>query len=228
MRPGTFSRMPATRFRGPCFSMATVGAAVYLSPHSADAPLLFLCIWLTIWTFGCLVLLYDLCVALCVSRRLAVRRRAFYHCVRDAIFCAEICHGDALWQQRWMGATAHPSSLPGSNRAFTNWMKSPTKLCCAALDEIDGFPRGTSKAGEPSHSAVMTTPEAVQFNGIPWTPWRSTWTKEWAERFAADISNAEKDDPRDDAYRPYRYRGRWDRRGMEQGSPAPSRARWPR
>ncbi len=202
---------------GTVLSMATVGAAVYLSPHSADAPLLFLCIWLTIWTFGCLVLLY----AVISAWRFAFKGVAqfggalFITAFATPFFGAEIFVMAMLFGSNAAWVLPLIVVLAGINWLFYQLMKSPTKLGRRALDEIDGFRVYLEGGRNLPNSAVMTTPEAVQFNAYFPYAMALDLDKEWAERFAADISNAEKDDPRYDAYRPYWYRGnRWDRRGM--------------
>jgi len=202
---------------GTVLSMATVGAAVYLSPHSADAPLLFLCIWLTIWTFGCLVLLY----AVISAWRFAFKGVAqlggalFITAFATPFFGAEIFVMAMLFGSNAAWVLPLIVVLAGINWLFYQLMKSPTKLGRRALDEIDGFRVYLEGGRNLPNSAVMTTPEAVQFNAYFPYAMALDLDKEWAERFAADIANAEKDDPRYDAYRPYWYRGnRWDRRGM--------------
>ena len=202
---------------GTVLSMATIGAAVYLSPHKADAPLLFLCIWLTIWTFGCLVLMF----AVIAAWRFAFKGVAqlgsalFLTAFASPFFAAEIFvmamlfGSNAAWVLPLIGV------LAGVNWIFYQLMKSPTKLGRRALDEIDGFRAYLEGGRKLPNSAVMTTPEAIEFNAYFPYAMALDVDKEWAERFSAELASAEKDDPRYDVYRPYWYRGdMWNRRGM--------------
>ncbi|MCC6796500.1 MAG: DUF2207 domain-containing protein [Candidatus Hydrogenedentes bacterium] len=202
---------------GTCLAMATIAAAVYLSPHKADAPLLFLCIWLTIWTFGCLVLLF----AVVSSWRFAFKGVAqlggavFITAFATPFFAAEIFVMAMLFGSNAAWVLPLIVVLAGINWFFYHLMKSPTKLGRRALDEIDGFRAYLEGGRRLPNSAVMTTPEATEFNAYFPYAMALDLDKEWAERFTSEITNAEKDDPRYNAYRPYWYRGNmWERRGM--------------
>lgn len=204
-------------FPGTVLAIATVALSLYFSPHQADTPVLFLGIWLTFWTFGCVLLGHAVAAAWRDALK-GVGQFAgalFISAFATPFFAAEIFVTAVMFGGAAFWVLPLIILLAIINWQFYRLMKAPTKLGRAALDEIDGFRSYLEGGPKLPHSATMTTPDAAEFN--TYFPYAVALgiDKEWGERFAAELSQSAAGSPRHDAYRPYWYRGDlWERRGM--------------
>lgn len=203
-----------TRYYLPGFllSLAVLIGAVLSLPKTNGAPVIFLSIWLSIWTLGVVALatqVYTLWRGVLTGKG-GIGQAIFMSIFATPFFIAEIVVGGIfVYQASWV-VVALMILLVVMNVVFFRLLKAPTGLGRKTLDALEGYKqylsgeRWSRYGGSPEEVTPAMFEEhlayAIAF-GIE---------DDWSKRFDG-VLGASSSDP--DAGRPHWYRGsRWNHR----------------
>jgi len=184
-------------------TLATVGGMAWAAPF--PPALLFICVWLTGWTFGCFVLVSQVIAA---WRARGIKGKA--SAVALSFFALPFLAGEmgGLWflaSQTGLAAAGVFGGMILLNGLFYQLLKAPTRIGRQTLDEIEGFKLYLSVAEEDRLNFIHPpdeTPELFE-KFLPYAIALGV-ENQWGERFASLLDKS--------GYEPGWYAGRqWDR-----------------
>jgi len=188
---------------GLAITLASVAGMVWAASISPEA--LFLCVWLTFWTFGCFTLVRQVGTA---WQGRGVRGKA--SALVLSVFSIPFLAGEAagLWflsSQLGFAVMFGFGVMIAMNALFYELLKAPTRIGRQTLDEIEGFKLYLSVAEEDRLNFIHPpdeTPELFE-KFLPYAMALGV-ENQWGERFARLLDQA--------GYEPGWYEGRhWDR-----------------
>ncbi|MDH3584199.1 MAG: DUF2207 domain-containing protein, partial [Phycisphaerae bacterium] len=200
---------------GLVLSVLAILTAVLTGPATAIGGFLFLCVWLTIWTFGVTILLTSVFSAWSDVRRGGKKGLAQVGSVGGAIFltlfavpfvAAEIGALVALAAMTSIWMVPLLLGLVGINFLFFHLIKQPTRAGRRIMDQIDGF-RMYLAAAEIDRLNRMKFPQLTPEVFEKFLPYAIALDveNEWSNQFAEEMEKVGHAD--DDGYCPTWYRG---------------------
>ncbi len=188
---------------GLCITLATVAGMAWAA--SFPPALLFICVWLAGWTFGCFMLVRQI-VAAWRARGIRGKASALVLCVFTMPFLAGELGG--LWflaSQTGLVAAVVFGCMIAMNGLFYELLKAPTRIGRLTLDEVEGFKLYLSVAEEDRLNFIHPpdeTPELFE-KFLPYAMALGV-ENQWGERFAKLLEGS--------GYEPGWYAGGyWDR-----------------
>jgi len=184
-------------------TLTTVAGMAWAAPF--PPALLFICVWLAGWTFGCFMLVRQVIAA---WRARGVKGKA--SAVALSFFAMPFLAGEmgGLWflaSQTGLAAAAVFGGMILLNGIFYELLKAPTRIGRLTLDEIEGFRLYLSVAEEGRLNFIHPpdeTPELFE-KFLPYAIALGV-ENQWGERFASLLDKS--------GYEPGWYAGRqWDR-----------------
>lgn len=188
---------------GLCITLATLAGMAWAASFPPE--LLFICVWLAGWTFGCFMLVRQI-VAAWQARGIRGKASA----LALSVFALPFLAGEAggLWflaSQTGLAAAAVFGCMIVMNGLFYELLKAPTRIGRLTLDEIEGFQLYLSVAEEERLNFIHPpdeTPELFE-KFLPYAMALGV-ENQWGERFASLLDSS--------GYDPGWYAGsHWDR-----------------
>jgi uncharacterized membrane protein YgcG len=193
---------------GVLITLATVGGMAWAAPM--PPAILFICVWLTGWTFGCFTLLRRVHAAW-QSRAVMGKVGAVFLSLFSLPFLGgELAGLGFLASQAGVAATAVFLAMILVNALFYELLKAPTHVGRQVLDQIEGFRMYLSVA-EKDRLGFLHPPDETPELFEKFLPYAMALDveNEWGERFAGILNRA--------GYEPSWYAGRhWN--GLHPGS----------
>jgi uncharacterized membrane protein YgcG len=124
---------------GLVLSMACLLAAVIAMPGDAMVGVIFMCVWLSVWSFGVYAMVSRARNAWTGSRGFAKVGAVFLWLFAIPFIAGELFGLVALAMMAGVGLLIVFIAVIGTNIAFYHWMKAPTQDGAKLLDRIDGF-----------------------------------------------------------------------------------------
>ncbi|HET9034129.1 MAG TPA: DUF2207 domain-containing protein [Dokdonella sp.] len=171
---------------GLIMSIGVLLAAAIAVPGDAKFVVLFMCVWLSLWSFGVYALVSSAISAWSAGRGLISKMGALMLWAFAMPFIlGEIAGIVALAMAAGVGLLVIFVAVIGTNIAFMHWMKAPTQDGAKLLDRIEGF-RWYLGVAEKQELDSRYRPEdhPEQFSALLPYAFALDVEQAWAKRFA--------------------------------------------